>query len=337
MTRFSGAAGGSRLDDALAFLETYPFSAVGQERVAVQAALGRWLRSDVIAPCSLPRFDCAAMDGFAIRSTDAPEGREVSLRVSQVIMAGRLGQAVAAGEAARIFTGAALPSGADCVVMQEDAELRGAEVTLCRKPGVRRHIRAVGEDVRGDERILVAGCRLGPGEMALLAALDVATVQVAKVPKVALISTGDELAAPERELGPGQIRDTNRPLLAWLLAGCGADVTDLGICADQPEHLLRRLTKAAPGHDLIISTGGAGGFHPDRTADPGAGRGSDHVDPRHDGDRGGWGRRGGADLGRRAPAGRATARLRLRMKKGATGAPVPGFARSQKKPSLLGE
>lgn len=257
MAKSSGAVGRFRLDDALAFLETYPFSRVGAESVTAEAACGRWLRSDVVAPGSLPRFDCAAMDGFALRSADALEGRAVSLHVSQVIMAGRLGQPVAAGEAARIFTGAAMPPGADWVVMQEDAELRGTEVTLCRKPGVRRHIRPVGEDVRRDELILSAGHRLGPGELALLAALDVATVQVAKAPKVALISTGDELAAPERELGPGQIRDTNRPLLARLLAGCGADVTDLGICADEPEHLLRRLTEAAPGHDLIVSTGGA--------------------------------------------------------------------------------
>lgn len=197
------------------------------------------------------------MDGFACRSAEVPEGGEVLLRLGQTIAAGRPGRPIGVGEAARIFTGAAMPEGADCVVMQEDATVQGTQVALRRKSGARRHVRAIGEDVLSDEAVLPTGTRIGPGEIALLAALGIPAISVIRAPRVALVSTGDELVAPDRGLGPAQIRDANRPLLARLLADCGARVTDLGIWPDDPERLLGRLVEVAPEHDLIVSTGGA--------------------------------------------------------------------------------
>jgi len=245
------------LADALSLVDTHPFPNVTQLTVRPDKALGCRLRINVVAPTSLPRFDCAAMDGFAIKTSDAPEGTEVTLTVMQTITAGLIGQTVYTGEAARIFTGARMPPGADWVVMQEDARAQGAQVTLRRRAGGRAHIRPVGEDVCEEDVILRAGTRLGPGEIALLTALGVTSVTVADAPRVAVISTGDELAAAGQSLAPAQIHDTNRPMLLQLLSGCGAATTDLGICPDDPDRLLRILTDVAPDHDLVISTGGA--------------------------------------------------------------------------------
>ncbi len=142
-------------------------------------------------------------------------------------------------------------------VIALDGRAQGVGVTLRRRAGGRAHIRPVGEDVCEGDVILRAGTRLGPGEIALLTALGVTSVTVAKAPRVAVISTGDALAAAGQSLGPAQIHATNRPMLLQLLSGSGAAVTDLGICPDDPDRLLRILTDLAPDHDLIVSTGGA--------------------------------------------------------------------------------
>ena len=150
-----------------------------------------------------------------------------------------------------------LPPGADRVVMQEDARVAGDEVALAPPPGGKPHIRRVGEDVGRGTPVLGAGRRIGPGQIALLAALGVRSVLVAPRPRVALLSTGDELVESPGAPGTARIHDSNRPMLARMLQAAGAEVTDLGIAPDAPEAIAGRLVGAAGGHDLLVSSGGA--------------------------------------------------------------------------------
>ncbi|WP_439628438.1 molybdopterin molybdotransferase MoeA [Shinella sp.] len=246
------------LRDALAFVASYVEAPLPPVRLALSAAFGHVLAEDIAAPVSLPRFDNAAMDGFAIRSEDIPPVGPASLKIAQTITAGRTAvHELQPGEAARIMTGAPLPPGADRVVVQEAAEIVGDAVFLNPQAGAKPHIRRVGEDVSRGALVLEAGTRIGPGQLALLTALGLRSVLVAPQPKVALLSTGDELLQSPGSLEAGQIYDTNRPMLSRMLQDAGAEVTDLGIAADDPETILKRLVDAAGNHDLLISSGGA--------------------------------------------------------------------------------
>ncbi len=246
------------LQDALAFIADYIEAPLPPVRLALSAAFGHMLAEDVRAPVSLPRNDLAAMDGFAVRSTDVREDGTAKLIVGQTITAGqtKTGE-LRRGEAARITTGALMPPGADRVVVVEDAQVAGGEVRLQTSVNAKPHIRRIGEDVARGLLVLEAGVRLGPGQLALLTAFGLRSVLVFPRPKVGLLSTGDELVQSPGFVAAGQIYDTNRPMLLPMLQAAGSEVTDLGIAKDDPEEILARLVEAARDHDLPITSGGA--------------------------------------------------------------------------------
>lgn len=227
------------------------------ERVSLDRAAGRVLAGDVIAPLDLPPFDNSAVDGYAVRHADLNPGSETRLVVADRLTAGRASARPARqGEAIRIFTGAPMPAGADTVFMQEDCRTEGACVIVPPglAPGANR--RLAGEDVRAGAVALPAGRRLGPQHIALAAALGLIDLPVRRRVRVALFSTGDEIVEPGSRRPDAALFDANRRLLAELLARLGAEITDLGILADDPRRLQSALAAAAEGHDLVLTSGG---------------------------------------------------------------------------------
>jgi molybdopterin molybdotransferase len=250
------------LDDALAELLAAVQPLTESESVSTFDADGRVLAAPVISPLDVPGFDNSQMDGYALRSKDVPEAGAV-LQVTQRIPAGHFGKAVEPLSAARIFTGAPMPAGADCVVMQEDCEVvneceGGVRVKVVPRAG--QWVRQRGEDVRSGQVVLQAGTRLTPAALGLIASLGQAQAQVIRAPRVALMSTGDELVMPgtvaPQDLKPGAIYNSNRFFLRALLKRAGCDVTDMGIVPDQREATLQALQTAAASHDLILTSGG---------------------------------------------------------------------------------
>jgi molybdopterin molybdotransferase len=226
------------------------------ETVTLKEARGRVLAADVIAPIDLPPFDNSAVDGYAVRHADVGAG-ETTLAVSDRLTAGRAAaHAVGVGEAIRIFTGAPMPAGADTVFMQEDVRLDGAAVIV--PPGLKlgANRRLAGEDVPKGSVALPAGRRLQPQDLSMAAALGSQTLPVRRRVRVAIFSTGDEIVEPGTPLPAAGLYDANRELLRGLLAGLGAQITDLGILRDDPERLGARLAEAAAGHDLVLTSGG---------------------------------------------------------------------------------
>ena len=249
------------LDEALARLVDGAASAriTHTEAVSTFEALGRVLAEDVLAQVDVPPGDNSAMDGYAMRAADVPAAGTV-LPVSQRIPAGVVGTPLQPGTAARIFTGAQVPAGADAVVMQEQCEaLDGAvRVQVVPTPGLA--IRRRGEDVQRGAVVLAAGVRLTPQALGLAASVGAGTLRVLRRPRVALLSSGDELAmpgeTPPEALKPGAIYNSNRFTLRALLVAAGCEVTDLGIVPDQLEATRAALRRAAQGHDLVVSSGG---------------------------------------------------------------------------------
>lgn len=239
------------LQRLLAWAEQAPLD--GQEAVPLAQADGRVLAAPLLAGLDLPPWDNSAMDGYALRLAD---GQGEPLPVSQRILAGSAPQPLKPGTCARIFTGAPLPPGADCVEMQENTEvLADGRVRFLEalRPG--RNVRPRGQEVRTGETLLAAGSQLGPIELALAASLGSDTLTVRRRPRVALLSTGDELVEPGQPLGPGQIYNSNRRLLAAWLMRLGCEVRDAGILADDLQ--ATRAALAGVGEvDLILSTGG---------------------------------------------------------------------------------
>jgi molybdopterin molybdotransferase len=244
------------LDEALAFLLERARPVEGLEAVGLTQALGRVLAVPLRAPNDVPPWDNSAMDGYAVRAEDVPETGEVTLPVAQRVAAGRVGDALAPGTAARIFTGAPIPVGADAVVVQEDCR---AEGDLVRVPGPVRagdNIRPRGNDVRAGSEILAAGTRLRPQELGLAASVGAPTVTVRRRVRVALFSTGDELALPGMPLEPGQLYNSNRYTLLGLLGGLGCEARDLGIIADDLGCTRAAIEAALDHADVILTSGG---------------------------------------------------------------------------------
>lgn len=243
--------------EALAILRERVPVLVEAEEVPLASCLGRVLREPLIAQLSVPAHDNSAVDGYAVRFEDLNEESDTVLPIAGRAAAGHpLGRPIAAGEAIRIFTGAPMPEGADTVMMQEDCRQEGAEVTL--HPGIKRgaNRRDAGEDIAAGSEVLPAGRRLKPWDLGLAASLGRTSLTVSRPLKVALCSTGDELAEPGALRGPGQVYDANRNAVAGLLRGEGCQVTDLGILADQARLIGDTLESAADTHDLVITTGG---------------------------------------------------------------------------------
>lgn len=248
------------LDEALADLLRQAAPLAGVETVATFEADGRVLAEDLVSSLQVPPQDNSSMDGYAVRSAElADEG--VRIAVSQRIAAGAAAQPLQPGTVARIFTGAPVPAGADAIVMQEDTEAAGdGAVRILRVPAPGQWIRRSGEDITRGSTVLARGTRLGPAAQGLAASIGRDRLQVARRPRVALFSTGDELVMPgevaPEAMKPGAIYNSNRFFLRSLLLRLGCQVRDLGIVPDQRAATIEALRTAAADNDLILTSGG---------------------------------------------------------------------------------
>ncbi len=226
---------------------------LGAEEVSLAGALGRVLAGDLFAPADLPPFPSSAVDGFAMRAADGGK----TLHIAGESAAGRpFGSPLAPGSAVRILTGGVVPEGADCVVMVEDVQLDGDSVGVpgSLQPGTNFH--RVGDDVVAGQRVLERGVQLGAAEIGVAAAVGLARVPVRRRPRVALMSTGDELVEVGETPRDGQIPDSNRWALLAALREAGADVRLLGIAPDEPEPLRALVVEALTDADALVTSGG---------------------------------------------------------------------------------
>jgi molybdopterin molybdotransferase len=246
------------VDDAVALITTRVEPIADLEQVALMDADGRVLAHDVAAPLPLPPFTNSAVDGYALNNADLPQGEEKAFRVDGRIQAGGLAQTpIRPGHTARIFTGAPMPPGAETVFMQEDVrvdEEGGVVLPPGLKPGA--NVRPAGEDIAERQVALRAGQRLRPQHVALAAAFGLTRLDVVRRIRVAVFSTGDEIAAPGEARAPSQLFDSNRFMLMAMLRRLGCEVSDLGILRDEQASLARALEDVAGAHDLILTTGG---------------------------------------------------------------------------------
>jgi molybdopterin molybdotransferase len=253
------------LDIALAELLAQVSTLHGVEAVSTFDADGRVLAQNMLSSLHVPPQDNSSMDGYAMRVADVAAAGAV-LNVSQRIPAGSVGTALQPGTAARIFTGASIPAGADAVVMQEECEVLPeatnsvSQIRVNAVPKSGQWIRRAGEDVALGAVVLRQGERLTPASLGLAASIGLATLPVVRRPKVALFSTGDELVMPgdiaPQDMPAGSIYNSNRFFLRALLQRLGCEVTDLGIVPDKLDATKAALRSAAEGHDLILTSGG---------------------------------------------------------------------------------
>ena len=225
------------------------------ELINIENASGRVLAEALKSTINVPGYDNSAMDGYAVHSAECTVPG-VSLKISQRIPAGQTGVKLEAGTAARIFTGAPVPEGADAVVMQELCQQQGDVVTVNKAVKAGDNIRRAGEDIEKDSVILKAGTRIRPQEQGLIASIGQAKVTVKRKLKVATFFTGDELVEPGNELAQGQIYNSNRYTLNGLLQSAGCEVTDFGIVPDTLDATLDVLKRAAADADLVLTSGG---------------------------------------------------------------------------------
>ncbi len=243
-------------DEALELLLSHARPVNETETIHTTHALGRVLAEALISSVTVPPLDNSAMDGYAMNCASLNPVGETRLRVSQRIPAGTVGHALEHGTAARIFTGAPVPPGADAVVMQEDCTLDGDEVIIGAIPKSGANIRRAGEDIAAGSEVLPAGIRIRPQEMGLIASIGLADVRVYRKLRVALFFTGDEIVMPGETLEEGEIYNSNRYTLLGLLEGMGCRVADYGIVPDSLEATVNVLQQAWHEADLIVTSGG---------------------------------------------------------------------------------
>lgn len=229
-----------------------PARVLGSERIALTKAAGRVLAEDIRAQLDVPPFDNSAMDGYALRAAEAGQ----RLLVSQRIAAGAAVAPLMPGTCARLFTGSEIPPGADCVVMQEAVEQQDDYALVPADIPVGNNIRRRGRDVRSGQTLLLAGTQLEAAALGHLAGQGVTEVAVIRRPRVALLSTGDEIIEPGTPLKAGQLYNSNRPMLKRLLETFGAEVVSLVSVPDDLEGTRDQLVQAAEQADLVVSTGG---------------------------------------------------------------------------------
>jgi molybdopterin molybdotransferase len=240
------------LDDALThMLNRAPVLSEMLDADLIQAR-GAILAQQMTVSADVPPADNSAVDGYAVRTADLGE----PLPISQRITAGDQPGPLAPGTAARIFTGASIPAGADAVIMQEDVAVSGEHMSTSKSPGAGQNIRPQGQDLKTGDMALPAGTRLRPQELGLLASLGIATVPVRRRPRVAILTTGNELVTPGQPLPAGKIYNTNRYMLHGLLETLGCQVLDAGPVADTRNATEAALRQAADSADLVITSGG---------------------------------------------------------------------------------
>ncbi|QFI54959.1 molybdopterin molybdotransferase MoeA [Aeromonas simiae] len=249
------------LDDALRAMLAALSPVAGTESLPIGQALGRVLAEPIVSPMDVPPFDNSAMDGYALRSgdlaaTDTLQLQGRALAGHPLGCEGAYGAACEAGHCVRIMTGAALPEGADSVVMQEETEADGNRVRFLVKAQPGQHVRRRGEDIAQGATVLAAGLRLTARELPLLASLGIATVTVRRRLKVALLSTGDELKPVGTPLAHGEIYDSNRYGVRAMLERLQVEVLDLGIIPDVPDALRAAFLRAQQEADALITSGG---------------------------------------------------------------------------------
>jgi molybdopterin molybdotransferase len=229
---------------------------LGVEHVPIWQAHGRVLAADVVAPESVPPFANSAMDGFAVRGADVSAAGAVLEVIGDLPAGSSSHTEVGTGEAIKIMTGAPMPPGADTVVRVEDTAMEGSKVIISSAVERGTSVRPAGGDVPEGHLVFTVGTRLTPMHVGVLATIGIGRPAVFKRPRVAFMSTGDELTPPDAEgLQPGAIRDSNRPMLLALLEDAGVEPVDLGIIPDDPDVLRDALARAAEA-DVVVSTGG---------------------------------------------------------------------------------
>ncbi len=245
------------VDDAVGLIATRVSAVIEIERVSLVDADGRVLAKDVAAPLPLPPFTNSAVDGYAVRNADLPQRERAVPLDGRVAAGGQADAPIKPGHAARIFTGAPMPPDTGTVFMQEDVRLDNAGNVVLPpglKPGA--NVRPAGEDIAQGQLALQAGQRLQPQHIALAAAFGLTQLDVTRRIRVAVFSTGDELASPGTPRAASQVFDSNRFMLMAMLRRLGCEVSDLGILRDERAPLARGLKEVAGRHDLILTTGG---------------------------------------------------------------------------------
>lgn len=231
-------------------------AALPAEQVPLARALGRVLAEDVAARVTQPPAAVSAMDGYAVRAADVAKAPAV-LKVVGKVQAGAVFKGkVARGQAVRIFTGAPVPQGADSIVIQEDTEAAGGKVTIKEAPKPGRYVRPAGLDFKSGDVGVKSGRRLTARDLGLAAAMNVPWLKVHRRPRVAILSTGDELVMPGSAIGPGQILSSNGISLSAFVVACGGEAIDLGIVPDDRK-ALAAMAGGARGADMLITSGGA--------------------------------------------------------------------------------
>ena len=243
------------VDEALAFLLAGAKPVAETEQTATLAACGRVLAKAQFSALNVPSVDNTSMDGYAVQSADCASGA-ARLPISQRVAAGSVPLPLARGTAARIFTGAPIPPGADAVVMQEQCAQGGEAVIIRHRPAPGEWVRRAGEDIRAGSEILGTGVKLRPQDTGLAASVGISALPIYRRLKVAVFFTGDELVMPGEPLPPGRIYNSNRFTLNALLQMLGCEVADFGIVPDRLEETRAALRRAADGNDLIITSGG---------------------------------------------------------------------------------
>lgn len=244
-----------QVDEAIERLLQASHLRVEAERTQLGNAVGRVLADDLVSPLDVPPADNSAMDGYAFRHEDWP-GPDRALPLSQRITAGSVPGLLAAATAARIFTGAETPPGADTVVMQEHCEETGQGVRILQRPAPAANIRRRGQDVRKGQVVLRRGHRMRPQDVGLAASLGLAELPVYRRLRVATVATGDELAEPGGPARPGQIYNSNRYLMHAQLSAWGFEVVDLGVARDTFDAVEAVMREAAVSADVIVTSGG---------------------------------------------------------------------------------
>lgn len=243
-------------DEAVDFLLQRSHATSVTETVNTLDALGRILAQSVTSTLNVPPLDNSAMDGYVTRYSDLNTEAQTSLPVSQRIAAGYVGDKLEAGTAARIFTGAPIPEGADTVIMQEQCQQQGDTVIISGRITKGDHIRRAGEDITQGSEVMTVGQKLRPQDLGLIASVGIAEIKVFKKITVAIFSTGDELLMPGDPLEPGKIYNSNRYTLTGLLQKAGCEIIDLGCIPDNLDATVTAMQQAAEQADLIMTTGG---------------------------------------------------------------------------------